>query len=124
MHGQLDGFLSAQGALVLGSALRAVDEAAAPDLAHGAAVAPPGGGNGVADAHGALVGWFGPAGTAGPCARDGMRDDAHGAAVPLPPPGNPVVAHGAAVPPDSARGSLSAGCGLAVGALDLGCEEV
>lgn len=78
-------------------------------LVHGAAVVPPGGGNGVEDVHGALVGWFGPLGI---CmgARPGTRDDAHGAAVPGP----------GAIPlldlvPGSAMGSRKPGCGLIEG---------
>jgi hypothetical protein len=67
---------------VLGLASRAEDGVAfPPGLAQGAVVVPPGG-NGVADVHGALVGWFGPEGV-GAGAREETRDDAHGAAVPL-----------------------------------------
>jgi hypothetical protein len=67
---------------VLGLASRVEDGGAfPPGLAQGAVVVPPGG-KGVADVHGALVGWFGPDGV-GAGARDEMRADAHGAAVPL-----------------------------------------
>lgn len=105
---------------MLGSAPRGAVERTAPGLAHGAPVAPPGSGAGAEDAHGALVGWFGPAGTAGPWAREGMREEAQGAAVPLPLGPPPFDALGAAVTPGSASGSRITGWGLAVGAFDFG----
>lgn len=100
---------------MLGTVPRVADEAAAPGLAHGAVVVPPGGGKGVEDAHGALVGWSGPAGTPGPWARIGMRDEA--GAGPLE---RTLVVCGLA----SARGSRIVGTGRAEGAFDFGWEEV
>jgi hypothetical protein len=75
------------------------------DRAHGAVVVPPGGGKGVEEVHGALVGWFGPLGADGGI-REGTRDDVHGA-VAMPP-----LLVGI---PDSAIGSRNAGCGLEEG---------
>lgn len=55
--------------------------AAPPRAAHGAVVEPPvGGGSGVEEAHGALVGWLGPLGTGAAWAIP--REEAQGAAVP------------------------------------------
>lgn len=75
----------------------------------------PGGGALPLDAHGALVGSFGPAGTFGPAAF------AHGAAViGMAAPPTPAIGsrsggwdldEGAAMRPGSARGSRRAGCG-------------
>ena len=97
-------FLSAGGARVLCSSPPAPGTLVLPPpLAHGAAIPAPGGGSLalaatgdgdalVLDAQGALVGWFGPAGTFGPAAF------AQGAAV-----------IGIAPPPTPAMGSLKGG---------------
>lgn len=98
---------------MLGTVPRVDDDAAAPGLAHGAVVVPPGGGNEVEEAHGALVGWLGPAGTPGPCARDGIREEAHGAAVPLAGILVECIS-------DSARGSRNAAWGRAASVVDFG----
>lgn len=85
-----------------------VDDADLPGVDQGAVVVPPGGGGrGVVDAHGALVGWFGPLGT-DTGVRDGTRDEAQGAAVPLADDMPPPAAHGARVP-GSANGSRNEG---------------
>lgn len=128
----LYGFFSAHGALVLGcpsscpGALTVL-----PPPAHGAAVPAPGGGSLPAPvpggslftppaagggalvlfAHGARVGWFGPAGTFGPAAF------AHGAAViGIPPAAAPAPPPPTAPAPIPASGSLSGGCALDGGA--------
>ena len=88
-----------------------------PAFAHGAAVVAAGG-SGVDDFHGARVGWLGPVGTdADAGSREGIRDDAHGAAV---PPVAGIAPLPAANTPGSAMGSRNGGCGRDVGPFDLG----